>query len=426
MNFKEYRISRKMTQAQAGALLGMSASFWGSLESGQESVEREYAFARVLRYLDHPSINLPLTRERLASVGGYGLFYRDASRAIGAGDNTWSNIFNGHTESKKRWQLLCNALLIELSELSEKEEELKKQAELDLTPAGDIEIIQPAILTPGPEAPMVEPEITDQGLIPFIFNQSPVRCQMINGDPWFMLADVCRATGYQSIQHAITLIRERDIQKLEVTDSLGRNQLANFVSERGLSQFFLRARVPAVEVFQDWVFDEVLPAIKKTGQYQAPTIQPTSDPLSHVALIGQALQTLAQQMQAQAATIESQAQQIEQIKQQGPIDTDKAALQTLQKLQSLEARRNELHNLVAQVVSAADRSKHIIASSYCNYQAVWRAVFNASNPPVNKLAGYTSLAQINTGIEAAKQLLETLLGKAPAEQLKIEIEGDAA
>lgn len=443
MDFKKYRLDNNLTQAQAGALLGVSGTFWGSLESGKEGPEREHAFARVLRYLDHPSINLPLTPERMNSVKDYGLFYWQASRAIGAGDNTWSNILNGHTSSKKRWQMLCNALLIELGE---KEQELKrfaeaggdkavyqeafktlkaeldqKKAALDLTPAGDIEIIQPTVLTPGPETDMEESEILDHGLIPFSYGQSPVRCVLIDSKPWFVLRDICNVIEYRHTEGAARLVREKDLM-IRQTLTPGGPQDVLFVSEPGLYQLLSRCRVPAAEPFQDWLFDEVLPQIRKTGQY-APT---QVDPIDAAILSLQRIKQIEAQQAQLTATIEAQAQQIEQIKQQGPIDTDKAALQTLQKLQSLESRRNELHNLVAQVVSAADRSKHIIASSYCSYQAVWRAVFNASNPPVNKLAGYTSLAQINTGIEAAKQLLETLLGKAPAEQLKIEIEGDAA
>jgi prophage antirepressor-like protein len=448
MDFKQYRIDRKMTQAQAGALIGMSASFWGSLEMGKEGFEKERAFARILTYLDDPRLQLPLTKERLVSVKGYSVTQQEASDLIGAGRNTWSNLIYGHCAITERWTRLCNALLIELQE---KERELKKQAELDLLPSGDIEIVQPTVLTPTPETDVQpwnppqpnepvyvkmadwiaensttkEPEISDQGLIPFAYGQSPVRCKMVDGEPWWVLRDVCGAIGYKWAGDAVDLIEEEDLEKIQ-TLTPGGYQNMIFVNEPGLYQLLARTRAESAKPFQRWLFKEVLPQIRKTGQYSPAPAPAQVDPLDAIIMSLTEIKAVKAQQAQLAATIEAQALQIAEIKQQAPVDTDKAVNQTLQKLQSLEARRNELHNLVAQVVNAADRSKHIIASSYCSYQAVWRAVFNASNPPVNKLAGYTSLAQINTGIEAAKQLLETLLSKAPAEQLKIEIEGDAA
>jgi prophage antirepressor-like protein/transcriptional regulator with XRE-family HTH domain len=288
MNFKQYRIDRNLTQDQAADLIGMSGSYWSTLEAGQQPEAKAKAFARVLKYLDHPNIDKPLTAKSM-HVLIYGLNYKDASALIGAGDSTWSSLANGHLPAKRRWTRSVNALLIELAE--------SKRPALDLTPGGEIEIVQP-VLTPADESPVVEEEISDQpGLIPFAYGSQKVRVKWINEEPWFMLSDVCRAIGYKSIQHAISLIRERDIQKVEVIDSMGRAQFANFVSERGMSQFFLRARVPAVEPFQDWVFDEVLPSIRKTGGYQAQSVQ-INDPLSQAIMIGQALQTFGKEIQA--------------------------------------------------------------------------------------------------------------------------------
>lgn len=316
MNFKQYRLDRNLTQAQAGALIGMSGPFWAQLESGQLSDAKTQAFACTLPHLAHADIDRPLTAERMHSVKQYGLNFSQASEQIGASANVWSNLLNGHLEHKTRWVRLVNALLIDLAE---------KKADLDLTPGGEIEVLMPQVLTPADESPMVEEEISDQpGLIPFAYGSQKVRVKWINEEPWFMLSDVCRAIGYKSIQHAISLIRERDIQKVEVIDSMGRAQLANFVSERGMSQFFLRARVPAVEPFQDWVFDEVLPSIRKTGQYQAQPQLELNNPLSHLAAIGQAFQTIAEQMQIQEQKIANLEQAAQQVKYLEIAKTDRS------------------------------------------------------------------------------------------------------
>jgi prophage antirepressor-like protein len=172
---------------------------------------------------------------------------------------------------------------------------------------------------------VVEEEISDQpGLIPFAYGSQKVRVKWIDNEPWFMLSDVCRAIGYGSPHKAVALIREDDRKTLPVIDSLGRAQDAMFISERGMSQFFLRARVPAVEPFQDWVFDEVLPSIRKTGQYQAQPQLELNNPLSHLAAIGQAFQTIAQQMQIQEQKIANLEQAAQQVKYLEIAKTDRS------------------------------------------------------------------------------------------------------
>jgi prophage antirepressor-like protein len=418
MDFKKFRTDRAFTQVQAGALIGMSASYWCTLEAGKIDADHVAAFARVLKYIDNPMLDLPLTPERMASVRAYGLTMTQASQMIGAGRSSWSNLATGHLEKNTRWTRLANALLIELKE---KEDAIKKQAELDLTPGGEIEVLIPHVLTPEREAPVVEVEINDKSLVPFEYQNQPVRCKSHNQEAWLCVRDICAIIGHKNSRDALSLIDDEEVAVFDTLTS-GGVQKTTFTTYTGMLQLLTRTRVEGAKPFQNWVYREVLPAVMQTGQYQAAPV----DPIDAAILSLQRIKQIEAHQAQLTATIEAQAQQIEQIKLQAPVDTDKAVNQTLQKLQSLEARRNELHNLVAQVVNAADRSKHIIASSYCNYQSVWRAVFNASNPPVNKLAGYTSLAQINTGITAAKQLLETLEGKAPAEQLKIDVEGDAA
>lgn len=437
---KQYRQRYGLTQEALGELIGMNPKFIYCLEKNRARVgDLVYTpqEAKVLHLLFGDTPKTPDFFHGLPTITGQDLIdirkarkltQEQAGEIIGISGCHWGTIEAGKSKEDlphvRRWYTL-------------------------LLMANLPEYFQAPTLTPAPEAPMVETpnvasvvpnvacepamlpanvasdDFADQpGLIPFAYGPQKVRMKMIDGNPWFMLSDVCRAIGYQSVEHASKLVREDALQKVQFTDSLNRVQFANFISESGLYQFLTRARVPAVEPFQDWVFDEVLPTIRKTGGYAVAPAQ--IDPIDAAILSLQRIKQIEAQQAQLTATIANQSLQIEQLKQQGPVDIDKAALHTLQKLQALEARRNELQNLVAQVVNAADQSKHIIASNYCSYQSVWRAVFNASNPPVNKLAGYTSLAQINTGISAAKQLLETLQGKPIAEQLKIEIEGDAA
>lgn len=415
MNFKQYRTGKGLTQDQAADLIGMSGSYWSTLEAGQQPEAKAKAFARVLKYLDHPSIDKPLDLVGMSSVLNYGLSYKDASALIGAGDSTWSSLANGHLQAKRRWIRSVNALLIELAE--------SKKPALDLTPGGDIEIVQP-VLTPADESPVVEEEISDQpGLIPFAYGSQKVRVKWINEEPWFMLSDVCRAIGYKSIQHAISLIRERDIQKVEVIDSMGRAQFANFVSERGMSQFFLRARVPAVEPFQDWVFDEVLPQIRKTGSYQAQPAQ--IDPIDAAILSLQRIKQIEAQQAQLTATIQDQAQQIAEIEARPAFDSSQSARATIHELQRIKERKRDLHRLKSAIVKQAEANTDSYSKEFRKHGRVWRYIHAEANPPVSCVNDYLTIAQINTAIEAAQILLTRLGGVMPL-QLSININDGAA
>ncbi len=414
MNFKQYRIDKNLTQDQAADLIGMSGSYWSTLEAGQQPQDKVQAFARVLTYLSHPSIDSQLTAERMSSVLNYGLSYKEASAMIGAGDSTWSSLANGHLQVKRRWVRSVNALLIELAE---------KQADLDLTPGGEIEVLMPQVLTPADEPSMVEEEISEQGLIPFAYGSQKVRCVLIDSQPWFVLRDVCSVIEYRHTEGAARLVREKDLM-IRQTLTPGGPQDVLFVSEPGLYQLLSRCRVPAAEPFQDWVFDEVLPTIRKTGSYQAQP-QITADPLSQVAMIGQALQTIAEQMQAQAATIEAQAQQIAEIEARPTFDSSQSARATIHELQRIKERKRDLHRLKSAIVKQAEANTDSYSKEFRKHGRVWRYIHAEANPPVSCVNDYLTIAQINTAIEAA-QILLTRLGGAMPLQLSININDGAA
>lgn len=448
MDFKQYRAEKGLTQAQAGALIGMSAAYWSQLETGQESPQKERAFARVLTYIDHNDIDLPLTAERMKSVKDFGLNFSQASEQIGASANVWSNLLNGHLEHKSRWTLLCNALLIELEE---KERELKKQAELDLLPSGDIEIIQPAILTPAPETdvqpwnpaqsgdplyvkmsdwiaktpPAQEPEISDQTLIPFFYGSQSIRCKIVNNEPWWVLRDVCGAIGYKWAGDAVDLIEEEDLEKIQTLTSGGYQNMV-FVNEPGLYQLLARTRIESAKVFQRWLFKEVLPQIRKTGQYTTAPAQPAQvDPLDAIILSLTEIKAVKVQQAEMAATIEAQAQQIAEIEARPAFDSSQSARATIHELQRIKERKRDLHRLKSAIVKQAEANTDSYSKEFRKHGRVWRYIHAEANPPVSCVNDYLTIAQINTAIEAA-QILLTRLGGAMPLQLSININDGAA
>lgn len=119
-------------------------------------------------------------------------------------------------------------------------------------------------------------------IVPFQFGSSSIRVVLINGEPWFVGKDVCDVLeiGDPSTAYA----RLKDYEKLtRLIPGSGQNREMVVISESGLYRLVLTSRKPQAEPFQDWVVQEVLPSIRKTGSYSAQPQQPKL-PANKVAL----------------------------------------------------------------------------------------------------------------------------------------------
>ncbi|MFZ8719950.1 BRO-N domain-containing protein [Enterobacter hormaechei] len=103
----------------------------------------------------------------------------------------------------------------------------------------------------------------------FSFQEShPVRVQVIAGEPWFCLKDVCDVLNIANSRRvASEVLDQNGVCKTYIIDSMGREQEAAFVNEPNLYRVIFRSNKPEARQFQNWVFNEVLPAIRKTGGY---------------------------------------------------------------------------------------------------------------------------------------------------------------
>lgn len=93
-----------------------------------------------------------------------------------------------------------------------------------------------------------------------------VRTAGTSENPLFCLSDVCKALGLNA-SHVRERLEDGVVSTDTITDNLGRTQLANFINEDGLYDVILDSRKPEAKVFRKWVTSEVLPTIRKTGQY---------------------------------------------------------------------------------------------------------------------------------------------------------------
>lgn len=104
-----------------------------------------------------------------------------------------------------------------------------------------------------------------------IFNNEQfgkIRAVEIDGEPWFCLADICKPLGLRA-----TVCKNR--LKLEGvttidTPTKSGTQGMLWVNEGNLYRAIFQSKKPEAEAFTDWVTEEVLPALRRTGAYAAP------------------------------------------------------------------------------------------------------------------------------------------------------------
>ena len=95
----------------------------------------------------------------------------------------------------------------------------------------------------------------------------------IDGEPWFVAADVCAALSIANSRDAATRLDE-DKKGVATIDTLGGRQELGTVNESRLYSLILGSRKPEAKRFKKWVTSEVLPAIRKTGSDNGPVIDP--------------------------------------------------------------------------------------------------------------------------------------------------------
>lgn len=106
----------------------------------------------------------------------------------------------------------------------------------------------------------------------FSFENSKVRTLGTPDLPLFVAIDVASALGFQKPSNAVSQhVDTEDLIKQEITDKLNRVQTVNCVNESGLYALIFGSKLESAKRFKRWVTSEVLPAIRKTGRYEAPT-----------------------------------------------------------------------------------------------------------------------------------------------------------
>lgn len=131
-------------------------------------------------------------------------------------------------------------------------------------------------------------------VIPYGFKSHQVRVIDRDGEAWFVASDVSETLEY-SEPSAMTRHLDDDEKGLTILQTPGGEQSVLIINESGLYSAVLRSRKPEAKAFKKWVTSEVLPAIRKTGSYQAQSQAPAEDmtAISRASAIAGALDAAA-------------------------------------------------------------------------------------------------------------------------------------
>lgn len=134
-----------------------------------------------------------------------------------------------------------------------------------------------------------------------------VRAVMLEGEPWFVAADVCRALGIGNSSDAVKRLDD-DEHALVSIEGLSRgNDKANIINEPGLYGLVLASRKPEAKAFKRWITHEVIPEIRKTGGYIAGQEMMDDDQLLANALMVAQRKIAERNKQLEAANAKIQA-----------------------------------------------------------------------------------------------------------------------
>lgn len=105
-----------------------------------------------------------------------------------------------------------------------------------------------------------------------IFNSrefGTIRTAEINGEPYFVGKDVAEALGYANTNDALSK-HCKGVAKRYPLQTPGGTQEVRIISEGDMYRLIASSKLPAAEKFESWIFDEVIPTIRRQGAYMTP------------------------------------------------------------------------------------------------------------------------------------------------------------
>lgn len=103
----------------------------------------------------------------------------------------------------------------------------------------------------------------------FNYEEKAVRTVTIDSEPWWVAKDICDILELTNITESLKRIDEEDLTSVKL-NSGGQDREMKIINESGLYSLILLSIKPEAKKFKKWITSEVLPSIRKTGQYSLP------------------------------------------------------------------------------------------------------------------------------------------------------------
>lgn len=100
----------------------------------------------------------------------------------------------------------------------------------------------------------------------FNYESSEVRTLEIDGEPWFVLKDVCNILHISDTNKTAERLDADELTRTTLVSG-GQNREMYIINESGLYSVILRSDKPQAKPFRKWITSEVLPSLRKTGSY---------------------------------------------------------------------------------------------------------------------------------------------------------------
>ena len=103
----------------------------------------------------------------------------------------------------------------------------------------------------------------------FNYNGKEVRTIQKDGEPWWVLKDVCNVLDLSDTNKTAERLDVDELTRIKFVTG-GQNREMLCINESGLYNVILRSDKPEAKPFRKWVTSEVLPSIRKHGAYMTP------------------------------------------------------------------------------------------------------------------------------------------------------------
>ena len=185
-------------------------------------------------------------------------------------------------------------------------------------------------------------------LTPFNFSGAEIRVITDeHGDPWFVGRDLCSALGYADQTSAMKQHCRGVVKYHPFADSMGRMQETRILAEPDMLRLVINSQLPAAEQFERWVFEDVLPTIRKTGSYQRPMT-----PGEQLLAQANAVITIERQQAEQQMALERIETRVANVEQVRYLDSRPAGFESMT---TIRERINRRHGLPHWVINAVMR-----------------------------------------------------------------------